>query len=312
MSQIATTSEIPTQTGPKPAPPVPKRKRLGPHQWLAQYSWRHVVMIVASAYSLFPVLFVAGSAFSPVNGIGGSEIWPKDPTLDNFRSLLTDPNQPFALWYRNGVLVAAAASLFNVLLGSCAAYAFSRFRFKGRKVGMMTLLFVQMFPSFLSLTAIYIIMGQVQDVYPAIGLDSLFGLMLVYLAGAMGVNAWFLKGFFDTVPMELDESAKVDGATHGQIFWGIILPLSAPVLSVTGLLGFTGTLNEYVLASRLIQEPDRRTLAVGLQQYISGQYAQRWGTFSAGALLAGIPVILIFLVLQRNIVSGLTQGSVKG
>ena len=208
--------------------------------------------------------------------------------------------------------MAAAASLFNVFLGACAAYAFSRFRFKGRKAGMMTLLFVQMFPSFLSLTAIYIIMGQVQDVYPAVGLDSLFGLMLVYLAGAMGVNAWFLKGFFDTVPMELDESAKVDGATHGQIFWGIILPLSAPVLSVTGLLGFTGTLNEYILASRLIQTPEKRTLAMGLQQYISGQYAQRWGTFSAGALLAGIPVILIFLVLQRNIVSGLTQGSVKG
>ncbi len=312
MSQTSTATSIPTQSGTKTVPPTPKRKRLGPHQWLAQYSWRHVVMIVASVYSLFPILFVAGSAFNPVNGIGGSQIWPKNPTLDNFRSLLTDPNQPFALWYRNGVLVAAAASLFNVFLGACAAYAFSRFRFKGRKAGMMTLLFVQMFPSFLSLTAIYIIMGQVQDVYPAVGLDSLFGLMLVYLAGAMGVNAWFLKGFFDTVPMELDESAKVDGATHGQIFWGIILPLSAPVLSVTGLLGFTGTLNEYILASRLIQNPEKRTLAMGLQQYISGQYDQRWGTFSAGALLAGIPVILIFLVLQRNIVSGLTQGSVKG
>jgi arabinogalactan oligomer / maltooligosaccharide transport system permease protein len=312
MSELIVTDTVPAQATKRSTPPTPKKKRLGAHQWLVQYSWRHAVMVVAAAYALFPVLYVAGSAFNPINGIGGTEIWPTHPTLDNFRSLLTDPNQPFALWYRNGVLVAAAASLFNVILGSCAAYAFSRFRFKGRKVGMMTLLFVQMFPSFLSLTAIYIIMGQVQDVYPAIGLDSLYGLMLVYLAGAMGVNAWFLKGFFDTVPMELDESAKVDGATHGQIFWGIILPLSAPVLSVTGLLGFTGTLNEYVLASRLIQTPEKRTLAMGLQQFISGQFSQRWGTFSAGALLAGIPVIVIFLILQRNIVSGLTQGSVKG
>ncbi|NBO46532.1 MAG: sugar ABC transporter permease [Actinobacteria bacterium] len=312
MSQATVTTGIPSQAGPKPAPPTPKRRKLTPPQWMQQFAWRHVVMAVAAAYALFPVAYVFGAAFNPVNGIGGTEIWPKNPTLDNFRNLLTDPNQPFANWYRNGVIVAACASVFNVLLGSCAAYAFSRFRFKGRKVGMMTLLFVQMFPSFLALTAIYIIMGQVQDVFPAIGLDSLGGLMLVYLAGAMGVNAWFLKGFFDTVPMELDESAKVDGATHGQIFWGIILPLSAPVLSVTGLLGFTGTLNEYVLASRLIQNPEKRTLAMGLQQFINGQFDKRWGTFSAGALLAGIPVIIIFLILQRNIVSGLTQGSVKG
>lgn len=312
MAQTTFTSGIPAQSAVRTPPPVPKRRRLAPHQWLAQYAWRHVVMVIAAAYALFPVAYVFGAAFNPLNSIGGTEIWPKNPSLENFRSLLTDPTQPFASWYRNGVIVAACASVFNVLLGSCAAYAFSRFRFKGRKVGMMTLLFVQMFPSFLALTAIYIIMGQVQDVFPAVGLDSLAGLMLVYLAGAMGVNAWFLKGFFDTVPMELDESAKVDGATHGQIFWGIILPLSAPVLSVTGLLGFTGTLNEYVLASRLIQTPEKRTLAMGLQQYISGQFDKRWGTFSAGALLAGIPVILIFLILQRNIVSGLTQGSVKG
>lgn len=312
MSQATVTTGIPAQTGSKPAPPTPRRRKLTPPQWMRQFAWRHVVMIVAAAYALFPVAYVFGAAFNPVNSIGGTQIWPTNPTLENFRNLLTDPNQPFANWYRNGVIVAACASLFNVLLGSCAAYAFSRFRFKGRKVGMMTLLFVQMFPSFLALTAIYIIMGQVQDVFPLIGLDSLGGLMLVYLAGAMGVNAWFLKGFFDTVPMELDESAKVDGATHGQIFWGIILPLSAPVLSVTGLLGFTGTLNEYVLASRLIQNPEKRTLAMGLQQFINGQFDKRWGTFSAGALLAGIPVIIIFLILQRNIVSGLTQGSVKG
>ena len=312
MAQTTISTGVPAQAGPKSPPPTPKRRRLSPHQWLLQYSWRHLVMILAAAYALFPVAYVAGAAFNPVNGIGGTQIWPDNPTWDNFKNLVTDPNQPFASWYRNGVLVAAAASALNVLLGSCAAYAFSRFRFKGRKVGMMTLLFVQMFPSFLSLTAIYIIMGQVQDVYPGMGLNSLFGLTLVYLAGAMGVNAWFLKGFFDTVPIELDESAKVDGATHGQIFWGIVLPLAAPVLSVTALLGFTGTLNEYVLASRLIQSPEKRTLAMGLQQYIAGSYDKRWGTFSAGALLAGIPVILIFLILQRNIVSGLTQGSVKG
>ena len=304
--------DMPEQTAPGHAvPPVPKKVRLTAVQWLSQYSWRHAVMVLAAVYAVFPVIYVVGAAFNPISSIGQT-IWPDKPTLDNFRNLLTDPAQPFGAWYRNGVLVSVAASVFNVLLGSCAAYAFSRFRFKGRKAGMMTLLFVQMFPSFLALTAIYLIMSEVQLSLPAIGLDSLVGLTLVYLAGAMGVNAWFLKGFFDTVPMELDESAKVDGATHSQIFWGIVLPLSSPVLAVSALLGFTGTLNEYILVSRLIQSPEKFTLAQGLYQYINGQYDQRWGTFSAGALLAAIPVILIFLALQRRIVSGLTQGSVKG
>lgn len=304
-------TQIPTQMAVAVAPPIPKKRRVTPLQWLSQYSWRHVIMIIAAAYALFPVVYVVGAAFNPLSSIGQT-IWPEHPSLENFRSLLDNPTQPFVSWYKNGLAVSVAAAFLNVLLGACAAYAFSRFRFKGRKAGMMTLLFAQMFPSFLALTAIYLIMGQIQDVLPAIGLNTLLGLTLVYLAGAMGVNAWFLKGFFDTVPMELDESAKVDGATHSQIFWGIVMPLSSPVLAVSALLGFTGTLNEYILASRLIQSSEKYTLAQGLYQYINGQYDQRWGTFSAGALLAGIPVILIFLVLQRRIVSGLTQGSVKG
>jgi arabinogalactan oligomer/maltooligosaccharide transport system permease protein len=210
------------------------------------------------------------------------------------------------------MLLATVVAFFTVLIAAGAAYAFSRFRFRGRKVGMIFLLLVQMFPQFLAIVAIYLIMAQVSDVFSAFGLDTLTGLGLVYLGGAMGVNAWLIKGFFDTIPFEIDESAKVDGATHGQVFWGIILPLAAPVLAVVGLLSFIFTINEFIIASSLLQSPQNKTLAVGLQGFISQQYSENWGPFAAGALLAAIPVVILFIFLQKFIVGGLTQGSVKG
>jgi len=198
-----------------------------------------------------------------------------------------------------------------VLLGALAAYAFSRFRFKGRRMGMLSLLLIQMFPQFLAVVAIYLIMLEVSDIFPAIGLNTRSGVILVYLGGALGVNAWLMKGFFDSIPTELDESARVDGATPAQIFWGVILPLGAPVLAVIGLLSFIATINEYVIVSQLLQDPDKYTLSVGLFNFVNREYGQDWGPFCAGVALMAIPVIILFLFLQRFIVHGLT-GSVKG
>jgi arabinogalactan oligomer/maltooligosaccharide transport system permease protein len=198
------------------------------------------------------------------------------------------------------------------MLGALAAYAFSRFRFKGRRMGMMSLLLIQMFPQFLAFVAIYLIVLHMGDVFPVLGLNSLTGLIVVYLGGAMGVNAWLMKGFFDTIPAELDESARVDGATPAQIFWGVVLPLAAPVLAVVALISFVTTFGEFVLASSLLQTQDHFTLPVGMRGFIDQQYGQRWGPFAAGALLAAIPATLLFSFLQRWIVSGLTSGAVKG
>lgn len=294
------------------APPLPKAKRRTFGGWFRAFGWRHVVAWVAIAAALFPVLWVVSAAFTNDPSISSSAIIPTEPTLANFQTLFNNPDQPYANWYINTMIVATVAAVFTVLIAAGAAYAFSRFRFKGRKVGLMFLLLVQMFPQFLSLTAIYIIMVNIGDVFPPIGLDTLSGLTLVYLGGAMGVNAWLIKGFFDTIPMEIDESAKVDGATHGQVFWGIILPLAVPVLAVVGLLSFIGTINEFIIASALIQTPETKTLAVGLQGFIANEYSENWGPFAAGALLAAIPVVILFMFLQRFIVGGLTAGSVKG
>jgi arabinogalactan oligomer/maltooligosaccharide transport system permease protein len=177
---------------------------------------------------------------------------------------------------------------------------------------MMTLLLIQMYPQFLALVAIYLILDATGDVFGAIGLNTLTGLLLVYLAGAMGVNAWLMKGFFDTIPAELDESARVDGATPAQVFWGVILPLAAPVLAVVGLISFIGTLNDYVIASALMQTQDKFTLPVGMRFLVDQKYAEQWGPFTAGVLLAAVPVVLLFTFLQRFIVHGLTGGAVKG
>lgn len=298
-------------TDPSP-PSVPKARRRSFGQWAKANGWRHVIAWLAVAVALLPILWVMSAAFTTNPTLSNGSLIPQDATLDNFRRLLSNPDQPYLDWYRNTMLLAVLVAFFTVLIGAGAAYAFSRFRFRGRKVGLMFLLLVQMFPQFLALVAIYLIMVQLSDVFSGVGLDSLAGLGLVYLGGAMGINAWLIKGFFDTIPMEIDESAKVDGASHGQIFWGIILPLAAPVLAVVGLLSVIFTINEFVIASTLLQSPEKLTLAVGLQQFIGEKYSENWGPFAAGALLAAIPVVILFIFLQRFIVGGLTQGSVKG
>lgn len=294
------------------APPIPKQPRRTFRRWFRQLGWRHLVTVLALVFALYPILWVVGAAFTENPSITSGAIIPSAPTLDNFTKLFNNPDQPYGRWYVNTMLVALITAFFTVLIAAGAAFAFSRFRFKGRKVGLMFLLLVQMFPQFLSLVAIYIIMVNIGDVFPPIGFDTLGGLTLVYLGGAMGMNAWLIKGFFDTIPIEIDESAKVDGATHGQVFWGIILPLAAPVLAVVALLSFIATINEFIIASSLIQTPATKTLAVGLQGFIANKYSENWGPFTAGALLAAIPVVILFMFLQKFIVGGLTQGSVKG
>ncbi|MBD0347937.1 MAG: sugar ABC transporter permease [Thermoleophilia bacterium] len=281
--------------------------------------WRHVVGIVAMFFALFPVVYVVSAAFNPIQALGGSSLIPDDVTLGNFRTLFDtesdDPDVPTAhylRWYANSLIVPGTAAFFSVMFGAFAAYAFSRFRFKGRRIGMLALLLIQMFPQFLALVAIYLILLHTGDVFPNVGLNTLTGLILVYLGGAMGVNAWLMKGFFDTIPSELDESARVDGATPAQVFWGVILPLAAPVLAVVALISFVFTLNEFVIASAVLQTTDNFTLPVGLRGFIDKQYQENWGPFAAGVLLAAIPVVVLFLALQKFIVHGLTQGSVKG
>lgn len=278
--------------------------------------WRHLVALIAVAFAIFPAVYVVSAAFNADQSISGASLIPREVTLDNFRELFNPPadksETEYPKWFVNSIFVATFTAFFTVMLGALAAYAFSRFRFRGRRMGLLFLLLIQMFPQLLMLVALYLIVLRTGEVFPALGLNHLVALGLVYLGGALGVNVWLMKGFFDSIPHELDESARVDGATPGQIFWGVILPLAAPVLAVVGLFAFVGTFNEFAIASVLLELNEKRTLPLGLQIFIDDQYGERWGPFAAGVLIAAVPAVLLFAYLQRFIVSGLTQGSVKG
>jgi arabinogalactan oligomer/maltooligosaccharide transport system permease protein len=283
--------------------------------------WRHLVGLIGIVIALFPVVYIISSAFNAQNNLSTASVIPRHVTLSNFSDLLHNKIQgntgaiqdaPYLHWFLNSVLIAGCTALFTTLLGALAAYAFSRFRFRGRRIGMLTLLLIQMFPQLLAVAAIYLIVHNIGGVFPQIGIDKQAAVVIVFLGGAMGVQAWLIKGFFDTIPAELDESARVDGATPAQIFWGVVLPLAAPVLAVVALISFVFTLNEFVISSALLQTTKNFTLPVGMNQLVNNQYDQTWGPFTAGALLAAVPVVILFLFLQRWIVGGLTQGAVKG
>jgi arabinogalactan oligomer/maltooligosaccharide transport system permease protein len=295
-----------------------RRRRLFAGNW-----WRYLVSLLAIAFALFPILYVISAAFDPIPSLTSASLIPEEVTLDNFRRILSgNPgeagteqealNVPYTSWYLNMLVIGVATSVLSVFMGALAAYAFARFRFKGRRMGLLSLLLIQMFPTFLAVVAIYYIVLNVGDVFPAVGLDTRTSVVLVYLGGALGVNTWLMKGFLDSIPNELDESARVDGATPAQVFWAIILPLAAPVLAVVGLLSYIATINEFIIASRLLQTTEKFTMPVGLFGFINDRYAQQWGPFCAGVLLAAIPVVILFFFLQRFIVHGLTRGAVKG
>lgn len=281
------------------------------NRWLAQVGWRHVVGVLAVAFSLFPILFVLSAALNPLGTLSSTSLVPTGGVSgENFANLFADT--AFGHWFVNSLLIAGLASFVSIFLSSLAAYAFSRMRFAGRRVGLMALLLIQMFPQFLAVVTIYLLFAEIGDFYPAFGLDSPWGLLLLYLGGALGVGTWLMKGFLDTVPRELDESAVMDGASHAQTFFRITLPLIAPILAVTALLGFIGTINEVLLANVFLRSDDSKTLAVGLYGLIAGQRNANFGMFCAGSLLTAIPTVLVFQSLQRYIVSGLTAGAVKG
>jgi arabinogalactan oligomer/maltooligosaccharide transport system permease protein len=275
-------------------------------------AWRHIFAWVLIVFAIFPIIVVVSSSLSKTGALSTGSLWPTDVSVSNYVMLFTNPTIPFGRWMLNTILIAAVNAVISVLIGVFAAFAFSRLRYRGRKQSLQVLFLIQVFPSFLALAAIYVIFEHLYKLYPLIGLGSLGGLLLVYLGGSMGSSAWLLKGFLDTVPMELDEAAKIDGASPSQIFWQIFLPLTTPILIVTTLLSFIGTFNEFIMASLFLQDVNSRTVAVGLQSFVGGTFGANWGPFAAGSVVAAVPLVALFLSLQKYIVSGVTAGSVKG
>ncbi len=279
----------------------------------------HVILLIYVVVTLYPLLWVFTIGFSGQQGLMIVDIpanatfldrlraimpWPAHVSFSNFTSVFTE--QPFARWLLNSVIVATATTILGVFLACTAAYAFSRFRFPGRRMGLMSFLVSQMFPGTLMLIPLYIIIVQ------WLGLGSNFiGLILVYSITGIPFCVWMLKGYFDTIPRELEESALMDGASAATIFYRIVLPLAKPAVAVTALFSFMTAWNEFIQAATFMDKANMYTAPVGLRFFVGG-FSQQWGYFAAGAIVTAIPIVVLFLFLQKYLVSGLTAGAVKG
>jgi ABC-type maltose transport system permease subunit len=272
---------------------------------------RHALLLFAVAFALFPVLWVTSASFNVTESMQFQKLIPPNPTLDHYKELFTSDRYKYVAWLWNSVKISLISSTFVVALTALAAYSFSRFRFKGRRVGLLGLLLVQMFPQMLAIVALYVLLLTMGNFFPFAGMNTHTGLILIYLGGAMGFNTWLMKGYFDTIPRSLEESAKVDGATPFQAFVHIILPLVRPILATIFVLTFISVYSDFLIASVVLRTAEQQTIPVGLRVLISDQYGSRWALFSAGAVISAIPFLVVFLVAQRSLVSGLTRGGVK-
>jgi len=280
----------------------------GPRAW--QVAVAHAALVIVTLVTLYPVLWVVKMALTPSQAFsaGGLPI-PDAVSLANFRDVVgtTDASGGwlFGRQLFNSLIVSSATALLGLALSTTAAYALSRWDFPGRDRSMAAFLVTQMFPSVVMSIPLYLLLD-------ALSLQgSLVGLVLVYATTSVPFSVWTLKGYFDTIPRELEEAALIDGASRFLTFRVVILPLARPAIAVTGLFSFMAAWNEFILAATLMSDPRAFTLPIVLQRYVD-DYSTEWGRFAAGALIVSFPVVALFFALQRQFVEGLTAGGVKG
>lgn len=264
----------------------------------------YLFLVALSIVIIYPLLITATSAFKPGNLIAFKLDFHTKWTMENFSRLFSETL--YFDWYKNTLLVAVSTMVFQVIIVTLAGYTYSRYRFAGRKKSLMFFLIIQMVPTMAALTAFYV-MAVLTN-----GLDQYWFLTLIYIGGGIPMNTWLMKGYFDTVPIDLDESAKLDGAGHFRIFAQIVLPLVRPMVAVQALWAFMGPFGDFMLARFLLRTPERLTVAVGLQTFINDARNQRVALFAAGAILIALPISVLFFFLQKHFVTGLTSGGTKG
>ena len=270
-----------------------------------QYILIYIVILFFVAISIYPVLRVLTISLRPGNNLLNEslQIIPDDATFENYIKLFNE--KPFLVWVKNSLLVTLVVTIIGVALASTAGYAFSRFKFPGRKAGLLSLLVTQMFPATMLLLPLFIMISKLNLV------NSFLGLIIMYSASALPFCIWLMKGYYDTIPASLEESAKIDGANKFFAFRKIILPLASPALVITALFSFMAAWNEYIVAAQVLWYEDMFTIPLGLKS-LQGNMTTEWGMYASAALIISIPVIILFLVLSKWLVSGLTLGSVKG
>lgn len=261
-----------------------------------------IVLWIVIIMVLFPAVWIVMSSFSAGDSFFLSSLFPEKLSLVHYKELFKETD--FLVWVWNSLKLCFIVAIIQLILTSLAAYAFARMRFTGRKYGLMTLLVLQVFPNSMAVAGYYIIIYK-------FGLVDNSAALIFVLAGGSAYNIWLLKSYIDSIPIALDEAAMIDGAGRFQIFYMIILPLALPQLVVIFLFSFIATYSEYVITSVFLQTPGKMTLALGLQSFITNQFAAHWTMFSAAAVLSSVPIMVIFMLLQKYIQNGLVSGGVK-
>lgn len=263
------------------------------------FIWISIIII------FFPILCVIGASLGTGDAFFNGTIIPEKITFNNYIEIFTSDSTDFIGAFGRTFVVCAGVGIIQIVMTVTASYAVSRMRFKGRKYGLLSLLILQMFPSTMTISAIYAIVSQFE-------LQGNMLVLILFLAGGSAFNVWLLKNFMDGIPRELDESAKVDGATHWQIFTKIILPLTRPMIAVMFFFSVQGTYNEFILSNMILNTPETQTIMCLLRSFISGNFNRHWTIFAAGSIVASIPLVVLFMCLQKFIEKGLVAGAVKG
>ncbi|SDC29937.1 carbohydrate ABC transporter membrane protein 2, CUT1 family [Pelagirhabdus alkalitolerans] len=266
----------------------------------------YLVIAVMTVIIFYPLIWAFGMSLNPGTNLYGASIIPENASFVHYEWLFTSPRSNYLLWYRNTIFVAVSVSLLGTLITSFTAYAFSRYRFRGRTYGLYAFLLLQMFPVLMAMVALYILLNTIGL------LDSLTGLILIYIGNTIPMNAFLVKGYIDTLPRELDESAKMDGAGHFRIFFQILLPLTKPILSVVALFNFMNPFMDFILPRIVLRSPENYTLALGLFNFVNDQFSNNFTRFAAGAILIAVPIATVYLFLQKYLISGLASGATKG
>ncbi|MFM2477996.1 sugar ABC transporter permease [Celerinatantimonas sp. MCCC 1A17872] len=265
----------------------------------------YLTITIIAILIIYPLIWTVGASFNPGSSLLSTDLIPKNLSFIHYQDLFNG-KIPYLQWYYNSLKISILTMILTLICVSFTAYSFSRFRFKGRKNGLMLFLLLQMVPQFSALIAIFVLAQMLGLV------NSHLALVLVYVGGMIPMNTYLMKGYLDAIPRDLDESARMDGASNIRIFIEIILPLSKPIIAVIALFSFTGPLGDFILSSTILRTPEKYTLPIGLYNLVAQKMGASYTTYAAGAVLISIPVALIFLSLQKYFVSGLTAGGSKG
>ncbi|WP_069649894.1 sugar ABC transporter permease [Caloranaerobacter ferrireducens] len=279
-------------------------KRKNSSRKLIRYFLLYSLLLLIAFLVLSPVIWIVGSSFNPGTSIFSSTLIPKNPTVKHYIKLFTETDYP--IWFMNTLKIATINMIVSLVITTLSAFAFSRFRFRGRKQGMMVILILQMFPSILAMTAIYALLTKLNLI------NTHMGLIIVYATGQIPFNTWLVKGYLDAIPRSLDEAAKIDGATNLAILTKIILPLAKPILVFVALQNFIGPWFDFIFPQLILRSADKKTLAMGLFAWIAERQQNHYTLFAAGAILVAVPITILYTYFQKHIVEGLSAGATKG